>query len=206
MDRACKCGGMNDECLYCGGTGLVEDRKIEIIKTVVDKSKIKKENSELESYLHSRPEKIYVSNKKSIPQKNKKRAIVKTLKEIKIEDQLKFIGPKNPNRDRLGDTRKLAKKKSAKAAKLKTKKKEANTKVENGPELEFLVFWKNNIQHKTKGSNEFQECLSLFLKLKEGKREKFKHGIVKKKPSGKSDIMVIAHQVFDKLTSGEYKI
>ena len=40
MDRPCKCGGMNEECLFCGGTGLVVEKSIEIIKTVADKGRI----------------------------------------------------------------------------------------------------------------------------------------------------------------------
>lgn len=198
MDKPCKCGGMNEDCQFCGGTGLVEEKKIEIIKTVADKSEIKKQNSDLESYLHAKPEKMYISNKKSLPRK-KKNPVIKTLKELTDEDHLKFIGPNNPNKSKFRGTIKFIKKKNATTNKLIAREKEVNAKVENGAELEFLLFWKNNIKRKTKGNKEFQECLLLFLTLKEGKREKFKHGLAKRNTSKQADIRIMAQEIFDKL-------
>lgn len=190
MNKPCKCGGMNEECQFCGGKGFVEEKQIEIIKTDIDINRIKKEESDLKSYLHNISEKMYLSNKKSIARRNKKPS-VKTEKEKKEEDQLKYIGPNNPNRNRLGDTRKLARKKSTQKAK---------RKHNNSVESEFLLFWENNIKRKTSESQEFQECLSIFLKVTKDKREKFKYALLKNNPFKYADIVIIAQKIFDKLT------
>jgi hypothetical protein len=97
----CKCDGRNEECIYCGGTGEIKQDLIEIIKTEPDKKALQKQNSELEQYLHNDSEKLYGNNEKNIfknIRRKKKKVKPITIKELKVEDHLKYIGPNNPHR------------------------------------------------------------------------------------------------------------
>ncbi len=52
MNQKCICSGMNEECIYCGGSGYIHNEKVVIIKIAINKKQLKKEKQELESYLH----------------------------------------------------------------------------------------------------------------------------------------------------------
>src|SRR5436190_16507452 len=62
---------MNEECLYCGSSGIVKEKEVQIIKTAIDKKALKKEKDELQSYLHPNAENLYSSNGKLRYRKNK---------------------------------------------------------------------------------------------------------------------------------------
>lgn len=118
--KKCGCGGMNDECMYCGGSGTISQHSIEVIKINPTIKELIKEKEELNKYLHHSDEKLYVSNK---PYKNKylekvqfklrseKARIPKP--DIYTSDSFGKIGPNNPNRTKLGDTRNLGVNKNA---------------------------------------------------------------------------------------------
>jgi len=113
----CRCDGMNEECIFCGGSGFLTEERVEIIKTIVDKSKLRKENKELDNYLHPNLEKdkdkrfkiakvLKKGSLKRIKPKKKTKAAKKkrskkktiTVKELTKSEPLKYIGPNNPNR------------------------------------------------------------------------------------------------------------
>ncbi len=113
--KKCGCGGMNDECMYCGGSGNIIQGKIEFIKINPTKKELAKEKEGLKNYLHPNDEKLYVSKK---PYKNKAlKKIQSNLKKVELqikqpkiiisESSFNHIGPNNPNRTKLGDTRNL---------------------------------------------------------------------------------------------------
>lgn len=110
----CICNGMNQECSLCGGSGFVNDDDIEIIKAVASPQAEKKQKEELDEYLHPKEEESSVVNRngtrRARPKKVKKTKRT-TLAELNDDNHLQFIGPNNPNRKKLGDTRKFAKKK-----------------------------------------------------------------------------------------------
>jgi hypothetical protein len=63
---------MNEECIYCGGSGYLTNEKIEIIKIYVEPSKLEKEHKELQAYLHPKHvQKLYVTEPNP-PKKGKK--------------------------------------------------------------------------------------------------------------------------------------
>ena len=117
--KKCGCGGMNDECMYCGGTGSIIQHPVEIVKTNPTKSELLKEKEDLNNYLHPNNEKLYVSNK---PYKNKYLEKIhfklqsdkakKPKPAIYVSDSFSKIGPGNPNRLKIGDTRNLGVKKN----------------------------------------------------------------------------------------------
>lgn len=91
---------MNEECIYCCGTGELQADYIEVIKSEPDDNELQKQNSELQQYLHSDRERLYGDSGKNIFQniKGKKKTKPVTIAELKDEDHLKYVGPNNPHR------------------------------------------------------------------------------------------------------------
>jgi hypothetical protein len=204
MDKRCGCGGMNEECIYCGGSGSVTDKKTIIIKTVADKEKVKKQNEELREYLHPREDKMYVDKKlfrkKKGSTKKKEKGFQKQVNNgIQNNQPSTFIGPGNPHRITGTHSKQDKREKGGKS------RTDIHVKVRNAVELEFLTFWQNNIGRKAKNNSQFESCLLLFIKLPQNSREKFKWGMVKKPFFKTTDITDIAQTLFAKLIAKKNK-
>jgi hypothetical protein len=119
--KSCICNGMNEECSKCGGSGFIPDTEITIIKTNVDPRIIQRQKEELDKYQHGDEEKMYLSNKAGSIKRKKKPN--KTLVELNEKNYLQFVGPDNPNRQKLGDTRRFGIKKNKADVKKKNVKK-----------------------------------------------------------------------------------
>jgi hypothetical protein len=84
----CVCDGMNEECSICGGSGYVNSPKVDIHRTVPSDSQLRKEERELNAYLHPHQEPNEKLNKirstpakAKRPKKSKKNNEKKTLKQ-----------------------------------------------------------------------------------------------------------------------------
>jgi hypothetical protein len=126
FQNPCKCRGMNEECIFCGGSGYLDETKLEIIRLKVESTQLAKENKQLKVYLHSKIDsKDQINKRKTLndkakkpnPKKNKKAKIKKPkskkknkVKRLKAKekktktkktlkgDMFKYIGPANPHR------------------------------------------------------------------------------------------------------------
>lgn len=195
MDTPCRCGGMNEECIFCGGSGVVREKKPLIVKTTVNKSALKKENAELQAYLHPKSDDLYANNYKPKKRKNKppkKRKTVPPEKPVYTNIKKAYIS---------NATISFKKTKSQKKGKAKQKPKENEvySKGQNSDEFEFYLFWENHIKSGTKDNIEFKECLALFLRLPLTKREKFKFKLSKNYSDNANRIVAFAREIFEKL-------
>ena len=68
----CHCGGFNEECAYCGGSGEIKHKSIEIIKIIPTEKMLADEKRELENYIHKADEKFYESEPTTLNKKKKK--------------------------------------------------------------------------------------------------------------------------------------
>ena len=117
-NKPCKCGGFNEECPNCFGSGIIKSEKVETFQRIPSKEELIRENKEMNEYLHPKSEKLYIETSKSLkaPKKENKK---KPGKQLKIEDKKvsrgkkkkstifvldnvntpsKFIGTNNPHR------------------------------------------------------------------------------------------------------------
>lgn len=110
--KPCRCGGMNEECAICGGSGYLDSLKVEFHRTEPSPDKIEKEKTELDAYL--RPPKIHdekLDQIRSRPDGTSKPARKKK-KEKTAKQQLKQLQKKATKLER---KRKVADKKKASA-------------------------------------------------------------------------------------------
>lgn len=129
LQKPCKCGGMNEECIFCSGSGYLTKENVEIIRLWVDPLKLKREKKDLETYLHpkqipklnvmksyplkkgkkrlkSKSKRKTKNSKVKAKKQNKAKIDNRNLSKIKYKkDPLKYIGPKNPNRKTQSETK-----------------------------------------------------------------------------------------------------
>jgi hypothetical protein len=119
--KQCKCNGMNEECIICDGKGYVELKEYEIVKVAINDLDLKREEEELKKYAQPLVEQVKQVWGSKVFRKRKKDDY-QTLISINEQEHLNFIGPKNPHRKTLGDTRELATKKDIDRSKMKKRK------------------------------------------------------------------------------------
>lgn len=85
-DKPCKCGGSNEECPHCFGSGTIRSERVETFPRTPTKEELIKQEKEMNEYLHPKSEKLYVETLKS-PKAEKNKNKQKTRKQLKIEDK-----------------------------------------------------------------------------------------------------------------------
>ena len=107
---SCKCNGMNEECMICGGSGFINDSKIEIIQCLQNQKELEKQSEELQKYINGNSEKMYDSDLTNKIRKRKRKQQVITIAELDSSETMKYVGPNNPNRTSKSHQKKSKKK------------------------------------------------------------------------------------------------
>jgi hypothetical protein len=107
--KTCRCQGMNEYCIICDGKGYVPLPGYEKINGEVNRAELEREEEELRKYSQPKQEEVEQEYRPEVYRK-KKKGLLPTLIAIPGDDYLNYIGPNNPNKRKLGDTRLLGEK------------------------------------------------------------------------------------------------